>query len=232
MAKLPAITKPATVRPDRRKRTLAALEQLFSRETRSAEAYALVGFIPDRRRPADFLNLCRIVIEQQISVAAANTIWGRLESAVTGRANGVFSAERLLKLSEPRLRACGLSGPKVRYVRNLARAVKSGDLDLALLPKLEDHAAIEMLTQVKGVGRWTAEIFLMFALDREDIWPAHDVALQEAVKRLFGLKARPDVKTIDAMAEDWRPHRGVAARLLWRYYGQTQKRLTTDNTAA
>jgi len=214
---------------DTRKRTAQAVTQLCAREPKFAEAYQAVGFITDRRRPADFQNLCRIVIEQQISVAAAQTIWGRLEAAVQGRANGVFTAERLLKLSEARLRACGLSGPKVRYVRNMAQAAKSGAIDFDLLPKLDDHAAMEMLTAVTGIGRWTAEIFLMFALDREDIWPAHDVALQEAVKRLFGLKARPDVKKMDRMAENWRPHRGVAARMLWRYYAVTRQRLTTDD---
>lgn len=220
---------PPAAKPDNRKRTKLALEQLCAREPKFAEAFAAVGFIADRRRPADFSNLCRIVIEQQISVAAAATIWGRLEAAVQGRANGVFSPERLLKLSEARLRACGLSGPKVRYVRNMARAAKSGEINFALLPQLEDHAAMAMLTAVKGIGRWTAEIFLMFALDREDIWPAHDVALQEAAKRLFGLKQRPDVKKMDRMAENWRPHRGVAARLLWRYYAVTAKRLVTDS---
>lgn len=226
MAKPPPKTK-----PDNRKRTQQALAQLCAREARFARALELVGFVVDRRRPADFANLCRIVVEQQISVAAANTIWGRLEAAVQGRANGVFSPERLLKLSEPRLRACGLSRPKVAYLRNMARAVKSGTLDLGILPKLEDHAAIAMLTEVKGVGRWTAEIFLMFALDREDIWPAHDVALQEAAKRLFDLPVRPDVKAMDAMAEAWRPHRGVAARLLWHYYAVTLGRATTDRAA-
>src|SRR3546814_18562369 len=89
-----------------------------------------------------------------------------------------------------------------------------------------------MLTAVTGIGRGTAEVFLLFMLDREDIWPAHDVALQEAARRLFGLAKRPDVKAMAAMAEAWRPHRGVAARLLWRYYGMTQRRVTTDEGAA
>lgn len=222
----------SAAKADTRKRTAQALAQLCMREPRFSEAYEAVGFIADRRRPADFASLCRIVIEQQISVAAANTIWGRLEAAVQGRANGAFSAERLLKLTEARLRACGLSGPKVRYVRNMAQAAKSGAIDFALLPKLDDGAAMAMLTDVKGIGRWTAEIFLLFALDREDIWPAHDVALQEAMKRLFGLKTRPDVKKMDRMAENWRPHRGVAARLLWRYYAVTRSRLTTDDGTA
>jgi DNA-3-methyladenine glycosylase II len=228
----PAIARAPAVKADRRKRTLKALDDLCAREPRFAAALGMVGFVADRRRPADFANLCRIIVEQQISVAAAATIWGRLESAVIGRANGVFTADRLLKLTEPRLRACGLSGPKLRYLRNMARAVKAGDLDLALLPRLEDHAAMAMLTAVTGIGRWTAEVFLLFMLDREDIWPAHDVALQEAVRRLFDLPKRPDVKRMDAMAEGWRPHRGVAARLLWRYYGVTQRRATTEEGAA
>lgn len=215
-------------KPDTRQRTRRALAQLCDREPRFAEALALAGPVPDRRRPADFANLCQIVVEQQISVAAAATIWGRLEAAVAGRANGSFSPERLLALTEPRLRACGLSGPKLRYLREIARAARTGKVDFALLPQLEDQAAMAMLTQVKGIGRWTAEIFLMFCLDREDVWPAHDVALQEAAKRLFGLRTRPDSKKLDRMAEAWRPHRGVAARLLWRYYGVSRQRLTTD----
>src|SRR3546814_6066421 len=88
-----------------------------------------------------------------------------------------------------------------------------------------------MLTAVTGIGRGTAEVFLLFMLDREDIWPAHDVALQEAARRLFGLAKRPDVKAMDAMAEAWRPHRGVAARLLWRYYGMTQRRRSEEHTS-
>ncbi|HEX6958832.1 MAG TPA: DNA-3-methyladenine glycosylase 2 family protein [Ferrovibrio sp.] len=219
------MTKQSSIKPDRRKRTLAAIEELCLREPKFAQAWSLVEHVTDRRRPADLASLARIVVEQQLSVASAAAIWARVEKAVSP-----FSAERLLRKTDAQLKACGLSGPKILYLRHLARAVKKGELDLALLPKLEDHAAIEMLTAVKGIGRWTAEIFLLFALDRPDIWPAHDLALQEAAKRLFGLAKRPSVREMDAMAEHWRPYRGIASRLLWRYYAVTQKRLTTDNT--
>src|SRR3546814_8801605 len=121
----PATARPAGVRPDRRKRTEKALADLCMREPRFAAALDTVGFVADRRRPADFHNLCRIVVEQQISVAAAATIWGRLESAVAGRAKGAFTADRLLKLNEPRLRACGMSGPQLRYTCNKDRHKRS-----------------------------------------------------------------------------------------------------------
>lgn len=210
-------------RRDKRKRTLAAIEQLCLREPKFAEAWQAVEYLPDRRRPADLASLARIVVEQQVSVASAAAIWTRLERAVAP-----FTARRLLKLSDAQLKLCGLSRPKMLYLRHLAEAVDRGALDFALLAKLEDHAAIEMLTAVKGIGRWTAEIFLLFALERPDVWPAHDLALQEAARRLFGLSHRPSVKEMDALAEPWRPYRGIASRLLWRYYAVTRKRLTTD----
>lgn len=226
MAKSPQNTKPLAIpaKPDRRKRTLAAIEALCLREPKFSDAWRVVDFVPDRRRPADLASLARIIIEQQVSVASAAAIWARLAAAVAP-----FTPERLLKHTDAQLRCCGLSTPKILYLRHLARAVQRGDLDFDLLPKLEDQAAIAMLTSVKGIGRWTAEIFLLFALDRPDIWPAHDLALQEAVRRLFGLDARPTVKQMDALAEPWRPYRGIASRLLWRYYAVTQKRLTTDS---
>lgn len=226
MAKRLQNTKPRptpALKPDRRRSTLVAIEALCQREPKFAEAWRVVEFLPDRRRPADLASLARIIVEQQVSVASAAAIWARVEMAVTP-----FTAEQILKRSDAQLQRCGLSRPKMLYLRHLARAMKQGELDFALLPKLEDHAAITMLTAVKGIGRWTAEIFLLFALDRPDIWPAHDLALQEATRRLFGLKSRPDVKQMDALAEPWRPYRGVASRLLWRYYAVTQNRLTTD----
>lgn len=202
------------VKPDRRKRTLAALQSLCAIEPRFHHALQHCGFIADRRRPADFANLCRIVVEQQVSVAAAATIWGRVQDKVSP-----FTAETLLAHDEAALLACGLSRPKLRYLRLAAEALRDGSLNLERLQKLSDHEAQAHLTAVKGIGRWTAEIYLLFALDREDIWPAHDVALQEAARRLFNMRKRPDVKRMDKIAARWRPHRGVAARLLWRYYG-------------
>ncbi|MBP7064442.1 DNA-3-methyladenine glycosylase 2 family protein [Ferrovibrio sp.] len=210
---------PVLVKPDKRARTLAALAELCAREPRFARALELCGFVADRRRPADFANLCRIIVEQQVSVASAAAIWRRVLEAVQP-----FEAATLLAQEEAVLLGCGLSRPKLRYLREIAVAVQSGALALHELPGLPDHQVQAQLTAVKGIGRWTAEIFLLFALDRSDIWPAHDVALQEAAKRLFNMRARPDVKRMDKLAQKWRPHRGVAARLLWRYYSVTNQK--------
>jgi 3-methyladenine DNA glycosylase/8-oxoguanine DNA glycosylase len=157
MAKRLQNTKPRptpALKPDRRRSTLVAIEALCQREPKFAEAWRVVEFLPDRRRPADLASLARIIVEQQVSVASAAAIWARVEMAVTP-----FTAEQILKRSDAQLQRCGLSRPKMLYLRHLARAVKQGELDFALLPKLEDHAAITMLTAVKGIGRWTAEIF-------------------------------------------------------------------------
>lgn len=207
------------VKPDRRRRTLQALEDLCRIEPRFAEALTVCGHVTDRRRPADFPNLCRIIVEQQVSVAAAATIWARVLAKVNP-----FEPARLLAHPEADLLACGLSRPKLKYLREVAQAVQSGALDLPGLHGLSDHDVQAQLTAVKGVGRWTAEIYMMFALDREDVWPAHDVALQEAVRRLFGMRGRPTVRGMDRRAARWRPHRGVAARLLWGYYGVLKSR--------
>lgn len=217
------MAKPApAAKPDKRQRTRAALAALIEREPRFREALDLVGFIPDRRRAATFANLCRIVVQQQVSIASAAAIWHRLEGLVQP-----FEAGPLLATDEAALLRCGLSRPKLRYLREIAKAVAAGTLDLASLPKLTDAAVAEQLTAVKGIGRWTAEIYLMFMLDRADIWPAHDVALQEAVRRLFHLRQRPNVKQMDRRAEKWRPYRAVAARLLWGYYGVSKQREIT-----
>lgn len=220
MAKAPAKVKPAPViKADRRAHTKAALAELCIREPRFAPALDVCGFVADRRRPADLATLCRIIVEQQVSVASAAAIWGRVMALVDP-----FTADILLGHEDAALLGCGLSRPKLRYLREIAMAVQSGGLDLSVLHGLPDDEVQAQLTAVKGIGRWTAEIFLLFALDRGDIWPAHDVALQEAAKRLFNMRARPDVKKMDKLAARWRPHRGVAARLLWRYYSVTNQK--------
>lgn len=223
------MTKPAAkgkplnaAKPDQRARTLKALAELCVREPRFALALEACGHVHDRRRPADLANLCRIIVEQQVSVAAAATIWGRVEAMLVP-----FTAENILAHDEAALLGCGLSRPKLRYLREIAAAVSNGSLDLGSLAALEDAEVFARLTAVKGIGRWTAEIFLLFALDRTDIWPAHDVALQEAARRLFNMRKRPDVKKMDKIAARWKPHRGVAARLLWRYYSVSKQQPVT-----
>lgn len=181
---------------------------------RFAEALARAGRPPLRRREDGFAALLRIMVSQQLSVAAAQTIWARLEAA------GGADPQRLLHLDDAALRACGLSAPKMRYARALACA----PLDYAALRSLPEAEAVAALTQVTGVGRWTAEIYLMFCIGRADVFAPGDLALQEGARMLFDLPARPAPAALASMAEAWSPWRAVAARLLWAYYGAVKRR--------
>ncbi|HKK35540.1 MAG TPA: DNA-3-methyladenine glycosylase 2 family protein [Paracoccaceae bacterium] len=181
---------------------------LARREPRFAAALEATGPLPLRRRPDGFEALLRAIVSQQLSVAAAEGITRRLLEA------GAGSAEGLAALSDDELRACGLSRPKIRYARALADA----GIDYAALRETPDEAAVETLTALPGIGRWTAEIYLMFALGRADVFAPADLALQESARLLFGLPERPAPKPFAGMAEAWSPWRGVAARLLWAYY--------------
>ncbi len=202
-----------------------ALSELGRADADLARAREIAGPLPDRSRPATLASLMKIIVQQQVSLASANAIWGRFESAVMAASSDGFTADAVLGLSEEDMRTAGLSRPKVAYCRNLADAVAGGSLDLDGLAGIEDAAAIADLTKVKGVGRWTAEIYMMFAHGRVDLWPAHDVALQIAVQDLKALAERPTWKRMDEIAEPWRPWRGVAARVLWRYYAVIKGRV-------
>ena len=181
---------------------------LAEREERFAYALEHTGALPLRLRGDGFVALLDAICSQQISVAAADAIWRKLEAA------DMITADRILAASEEDLRACGLSRQKIRYSRALA---DSGIVyeDLRSLPSGQ---VIKELTKVTGIGRWTAEIYAMFSLGRADVFAPGDLALQESVKILFELEERPKEKEIAEMAEAWRPWRGVAARLLWDYY--------------
>lgn len=191
----------------------APLEALAARDPEIAEAYALWGLPQQRRRHPGFAGLITIVAAQQLSIHAAGAIVARLEAACRP-----LTAERFLALEEAELRAIGFSRSKLRYGHHLAEALVSGDLDLEQVHALEDEAAIEALMQLKGIGRWSAEIYLLFALRRPDVFPAGDLALQVAMQRLKGLDARPDAKEAAERALAWAPHRGAAARFLWHFY--------------
>jgi len=168
--------------------------------------------IPTRLRPGGFEALLRSIVSQQVSVASAAAIWGRLEAAVDP-----LTPENFLRKRATTLRKIGLSGQKARYGRALAEAVASGDLDFELLPKMGDEDAIAHLTQVPGIGQWTAEIYLMFSLGRPDIFPSGDLALQNTYQLVAGLEDRPTAKEMIVIAERWSPYRAVAARVLWTY---------------
>jgi len=178
-----------------------------------ARALEIGGMPPARDRDGGFATLLRIIVDQQISTHAGAAIWKRLEDRL-----GEVSARRVLAVRPATLAKCGLSGQKIKYARELARAVRSGSLDLDGLDDLDDAAAAAQLTAVKGIGTWTAEIYLMFAMGRPDIMPSGDLALQVAAQMLLGLAARPKPKELAAIAERWKPRRTSAALMLWRFY--------------
>ena len=183
-------------------------------EPRFAEAYAQTGPLPLRRRKGGFQALLNTICAQQLSVAAADSVWKKLCAA---KAN---SPRRFLELEEDELRACGLSRPKIKYARALAEA----GINYRRLATMREDEAIATLTEVKGIGVWTAEIYLMFSVGRADVLAAGDLALQEAARIIFGLDARPTDKELRLLAEPWSPWRAVAARLLWAYYRVAKNR--------
>ena len=155
----------------------------------------------------------RIIVGQQLSVKAAATINGRLIAATRPR----LTSLSFLKLSDEDLRAIGLSGQKMRYGRLLSEAVKARTFRPATLARMEDSEAVEAITQLKGLGRWSAEMYLMFSLGRADVWPAGDLGVQEGIRRIKGLAERPVEKDMDGLAENWRPHRSALSLLCWHY---------------
>jgi DNA-3-methyladenine glycosylase II len=193
----------------------ASLDALAAIEPRFADAIAATGYPEERIRERGYTTLLRTIVGQQVSVAAAASVWNKLE-ALLGEG---CAAEKLIAQDFDALRACGLSRQKQGYARSLAELVLSGDLPLDALPA-DDEEAIAYLTKVKGIGRWSAEIYLLFAEGRTDIWPAGDLAVQEGVGRLLKLEARPSEKDIREIAEAWRPHRGAAAIFTWHIYAK------------
>ena len=193
----------------------ASLDALAAIEPRFADAIAQAGYPEERIREPGYATLLRTIVGQQVSVAAAASVWNKLE-ALLGEG---CAPEKLIAQDFDALRACGLSRQKQGYARSLAELVLSGDLPLDALP-VDDEEAIAYLTRVKGIGRWSAEIYLLFAEGRADIWPAGDLAVQEGVGRLLKLDARPSEKEIRELAEKWRPHRGAAAIFTWHIYAK------------
>ncbi|KDB03672.1 3-methyladenine DNA glycosylase [Defluviimonas sp. 20V17] len=190
------------------------LDWLVTREPRFAAAMAVAGEVPLRRRPDGFGALVDAIVAQQVSVASARAIGGRL------RAAGLEQAEAIAGAGDEALRACGLSRPKMRYLRALAAA----GLDFDALRSLPDREVVATLVAVPGIGRWTAEVYAMLALGRADVFAPGDLALQEAARGIFGFEARPSEAELRAMADAWSPWRGVAARLMWAYYARVRQR--------
>lgn len=198
-------------------RALTALEALDP--ARIGPIRTLAGRPPLRRRAPGFEGLCAIVVSQQVSVASARAIESRLMTRFAP-----LDAPAIAASSDEDLRACGLSAPKMRTLRACAQAIGSGALDLESLADADAAQAHAALTAVKGIGPWTADIYLLFCLGHPDAFPAGDLALQEAARLAFGLRKRPDARRLEAMAKRWRPWRAVAARLLWSYYALARRR--------
>ena len=191
----------------------SSIDALCDIEPRFAQVLEQHGYPEPRVRPTGYDTLLRTIVGQQVSVAAAASVWNKLE-ALLGKG---CPPERLLEQDFDALRACGLSRQKQGYARSLAELVVSGGIDLHNLPG-DDELAIAELIKVKGIGRWSAEIYLLFAEGRPDIWPAGDLGVQAGLHRIFALPERPDEKQARAMAEAWRPHRGAVAIFTWHCY--------------
>ncbi len=178
----------------------------------------VAGPPPLRLREPGFPGLAAIIVSQQVSVASATAIFGRLQAAIDPLTPG-----GVLAAPDDILRGVGLSAPKIRALRATAEAIASGALPLMSLGGLTAEAAHHALVAVKGIGPWTADIFLLFCLGHPDAWPCGDIALQEAARIALKLDARPNAIALGHLGERWRPHRGVAARLLWAYYRAVKK---------
>jgi DNA-3-methyladenine glycosylase II len=189
------------------------VEALASREPAFARVVERHGVPEPRRSEPGAQTLLRTIVGQQVSVAAARSMWAKLEAAFGSPPD----LHLLLAASDQDLRAAGMSRQKSGYIRSLAELVISGELDLANLPP-DDEEAIALLTRIKGIGRWSAEIYLLFAEGREDVFPAGDLAVMVELGRLMGLPDKPSEKQLRELAEPWRPYRGAAAILAWHSY--------------
>jgi DNA-3-methyladenine glycosylase II len=202
----------------------AALAELCARDRDLAGIEPAAGPLPWRLRPPGFPGLLQAIVGQQISNQAAAAIWRRVAALP-----GALDPVGLLALPDEALRGAGLSRPKVAHARALAAAFAEGRLEMAALAALDDEEAVAAIAAVRGLGRWTAEIYLLFALGRADVFPAADLALAAAAAHLKGLPARPAPVALRALAEPWRPHRGLAARLLWHHWRHVTGRPAIDD---
>ena len=200
------------------------LNRLIKLDADLAGVEAAAGPLPWRRRADGFPGLLQAIMGQQISNQAAAAIWQRL-----AQLPGALEPAGLLALDDEALRGAGLSRPKMAHSRALAQAFADGRLHAANLAAMDDEAAIAAIASVRGMGRWTAEVYLLFALGRHDVFPAGDLALAAAAAHLKGLPDRPGPIVLRALAESWRPWRSLAARLLWHHWRHITGRPAMDD---
>ena len=204
-----------------------ALDSLIAQDPDMARILERAGPLPWRTRTPGFPGLLQAIVAQLISNAAASAIWNRLRAVP-----GALDPATLLTLPDDPLRAAGLSRPKVAHARALAEAFVNGTLESAALTRMDDATAIKTIVSVRGLGPWTAEVYLLFAMERLDVFPAGDVALAAAAADLKQLPARPDPVALRALSEMWRPHRSLAARLLWHHWRYLTGRPAMDDFTA
>jgi len=191
----------------------AAARSLAARDPDLARIFTIYGNPPLWRRPTGFPTLVKIILEQQVSLSSAASMFARLQSSIIP-----FSPERFLEVGEPYLRRLGVTRQKSGFLIHLSASVVSGTINLRRLSQMNDDDARMALTSLKGIGSWSADVYLLMAMRRTDIWPAGDLALAVAVQQLKGLAQRPGPDELELLAEVWRPHRAVAARMLWQFY--------------
>ena len=196
-----------------------SLDALTAIEPRFGIAIAQVGYPEPRVRAPGYATLLRTIVGQQVSFKSADAVWEKLEAAL----GDVTDPQTVASASFDELRACGFSRQKQSYARSLAEHLIAGELKLDALPA-DDEDAITLLTKVKGIGRWSAEIYLLFAEGRPDIWPAGDLAVQIDIGHILQLPERPTEKQLRTIGEVWRPHRGAAAIFAWHHYMQVTRR--------
>ena len=199
------------------------VEELASREPAFAKVIETHGMPEPRISERGAQTLLRTIVGQQVSVAAARSMWAKLEAAFGSPPD----LAKLLAASDKELRAAGMSRQKSGYIRSLAELVISGELDLENLPE-DDEESIALLTKIKGIGRWSAEIYLLFAEGRHDVFPAGDLAVLVEIGRLMGLPEKPSEKQLRELAEAWRPYRGAAAVLAWHSYNSDSQLLKNE----
>ena len=195
------------------------LKSLLRRDPRLKSIAKQAGAFEVRLSDRGFPGMARVVTGQQLSVASARAIWGRFEAIP-----GATDPKKFLRLKDEKLRAAGLSAGKIRTIRTVAQAVVDGSLDFDLVETMTPEEATEYLTAHKGIGPWTAEIYLMFCAGHPDIFPAGDLALRKSVAHALGLDTLPTIDELIDIARPWAPHRHAAALLFWRYYGEVVRK--------
>ncbi|MCV9967563.1 DNA-3-methyladenine glycosylase [Pararhizobium sp. BT-229] len=198
---------------------IAGLSGLVMLDARLEHVIDKAGPVPLRRADPGYRGIANIIVSQMVSKASAAAIWRRMEEKL-----GTISAETVLGATDENCRELGLSRAKADALRAVARAVTLGELDLEAICEVEGHAAIREMTAIKGVGRWTAEVYLLFCAGHPDVFPVGDVALQNAVGHALTLEVRPSARELDSLTELWAPWRSVAARLFWAYYATEMRR--------